>query len=376
VRAELGIAAVTGALWAAGLALLAAAGVVRPAVRSVLAWSGLAYLLGLACTGVVLHVAVPLGYPLTAVSFAVVVAVLVSAGAAVTRRRVAAPLGPAAPQGDRAVLAVVGAAVLVLAGFAAGEAMLRPVSYWDAWGIWDLKSLLIFDRGRLPTELASDGYAYSAPDYPLLFPLLDAAHYRVMGGPAAQLVTVPYLILHLAFGGALAAIGSRLTRPAIWGPFVLAALCAPVAGEQLLWRYMDVPTATLAAVGGLLAGLWLASDRLAGLRWRPRSSRRPPTRRTTGSAPRLPSSSRSGSPRSSPAAAPARSPDRRSAPGSWSRASCRGASGWPSTTSRTRTRPSRACWPIRASWPIAPIVCGRPSARSSGRSPRWIAGAC
>lgn len=265
MRAELGIVALTGGLWLAGAGILFGAGIVRLSWRSALAWSGLAYLVGAAAVGLVLTMTTIAGIGLSTPVTAAVILAVTAAGVVASRLVRAVPLAPRDDQRDRRFRLVAGivAGVFVLAGTAL--ALVHPISsYTDGWAIWGIKSLLIYDHGTIPPEFTGGDYGLSHVDYPMLWPVLEAAHYRAMGGPETKLATLPFWLLYVSFAGTVAAVGARLTRPAIWMPLALGVLTTSAILDQLFWHYADVPTGILVGGGALLGGMWLAGH---GTRW-------------------------------------------------------------------------------------------------------------
>src|SRR5207248_3353812 len=109
------------------------------------------------------------------------------------------------------------------------------IEHWDGWAIWTRKAVVLSSWNQLPAgifEHSSSGMPH--PDYPLLLPLFESVQFRVSGAIDTQSVDLRLWIVLLAFGGAIAFVGSRLTRPAIWVPVVLCALLAPSVYRQLL----------------------------------------------------------------------------------------------------------------------------------------------
>jgi hypothetical protein len=258
VRAELGLAAMTASLWAAGALVLRAAGIVHGA-RSLAVWSGLAFLVGTATVGVALVALAVAGAGPTSVSVAATfVGVAAVAGVAASRLRVPPP-APAAHRARRQtpVLVAVGVAAAVVLVCGTRLAAVHPVEAFDAWALWVVKARLIYDAGRIPDELSTGGYELMHVDYPMLLPVLDAAYFRVMGGMDPKLGALPYWTLHVAFAWTFAAVGARLTCAALWAPLVAVFAMTPVVLAQVFSHLADVPTATLAGSGALLAGLWL-----------------------------------------------------------------------------------------------------------------------
>jgi hypothetical protein len=265
VRAELGVVGLTAGLWAAGTAILYGAGIVTRAWRSVLVWSGLAYLVGAAAVGLVLTTTTVAGVRLSTPLAAVAIAGVAALGLAAARVVRADPLAPRQDARDRRlrIPAAIVAALFLVAG--TGLAVVQPIGeHTDGWAIWGIKSLLLYDHGTIPPVFATGDYGLSHIDYPLFWPVLEATYYRAMGGPETKLATLPFWLLYVAFAGTVAAVGARLTRPAIWMPLALGVLTTSTILDQLFWHYADVPTGILVGSGALLGGLWLAGH---GTRW-------------------------------------------------------------------------------------------------------------
>lgn len=79
------------------------------------------------------------------------------------------------------------------------EALLRPVTVWDGWAIWLLKSNVFFiDKGVLPSALS-----YVGADYPILISLLGTYFYVFLGHIDDTTVLLSsaafYLFLGLSF---------------------------------------------------------------------------------------------------------------------------------------------------------------------------------
>lgn len=265
MRTELGLILLSLGLWGAGAAVLLAAGIVAPTLRSLAVWSGASYLVGVATVGVVLTIVTIAGVRLSSPTTAVLVAVLTGAALAAWWLARPAP-APAREGGERdrgfRIVAAVVFGLFLLAGTAV--ALVQPIFDWDGWAIWGMKSLIIYDHGRIPEELAAGGYNLSHVDYPMLWPVLEAAHHQAMGGPQPKLASFPHWLLYVGFAGTVAAVGARLTRPAIWVPAALGTLTTYTVLDQLFWHYADVPTAVTAGAAALFGGLWLAGH---GARW-------------------------------------------------------------------------------------------------------------
>jgi hypothetical protein len=264
VRAEVGLVLLSLGLWACGACVLLGCGVASLDRRSLLVWSGASYVVGVACVGVLLTVTTIAGVTLSSGTTALVMVVVGGLGLAAWRLARVAPLPAVDDTRDGGIrfAAFVVFGLFLVAGTAV--ALVQPIFNWDGWAIWGVKSLILYDHGRIPDELAYGAYGLSHVDYPMLWPVLEAAHYRVMGGPEPKLVTFPHWLLYVGFAGTVAAVGARLTRPAIWVPAAVGTLTTYAVLDQVFWHYADVPTAVMAGGGALFGGLWLAGR---GARW-------------------------------------------------------------------------------------------------------------
>ena len=266
MRTELGFAAMTLGLWAAGAAVLLASGIVRFGMRSLLVWSGAAYVVGLSLVGVLLTAAAYAGVRAsTKLTAVVIVAVVVAA--VVTWRLIRSRIAPAPATGfpaDRGFLIAGGAVAGIFLFAGTALALVNPIQEWDGWAIWGLKAALLYDDGTVPELLATGGYGLSQIDYPLLWPVLEATHQRAMGGVEPKLASLPHWVLYVAFAWTLAAVASRLMRPAFWVPLAVGTLTTYAIVDQLFWHYADVPTAIIVGAAVLFGAMWLEG---LGVRW-------------------------------------------------------------------------------------------------------------
>lgn len=93
--------------------------------------------------------------------------------------------------------------ILLALSYVIFEALIRPVTVWDAWAIWLLKSKIFFIDGKINPEMLN----YVRSDYPLVVSLLGTFVYIVLGhvnDTAVLLMSVAfYFFLGLAFFAAL-----------------------------------------------------------------------------------------------------------------------------------------------------------------------------
>lgn len=301
MTAGLGPVLVNLLMLAAGLGLLYALGIPERSPLGALAAAGLGYLSGVAAVLLAGIALLTVGVPFTLVTFVAVALAVALAGAFVAIKRspaisetdgereggdgeagdarpaegepaaaeapapAPAALGrlqgwlPSGRSADRGALAVFVAVLIPYAVIGYLRAAASPLAAWDAWSIWTRKAVALAQFGELRTDFfANEAYRFMSPDYPILLPLFEAVHLRAMGGVDAQALTAELWIVLVAFVWALGFVASRLTRPLVWVPIVLAAALAPGVYNQLLTAYADVPMGLFLALGVLLLGLWLA----------------------------------------------------------------------------------------------------------------------
>lgn len=155
--------------------------------------------------------------------------------------------------------------MLVVGAFVAVRALrayfTTPLEAWDGWEIWGAHAHALFVEGDVFSPVFRDpAYASQHPDYPVLFPSLEALSADALGRFDPQLI-------HAVPAGFLVALGL-----AAWGilrtlipPFLAAAAALFVMGSgqeiaNLSDNYADGAVAGLAAIGVLLVGLWLVRD--------------------------------------------------------------------------------------------------------------------
>ncbi len=89
--------------------------------------------------------------------------------------------------------------ILVACSYTIFEALIRPVTVWDGWAIWLLKSKIFFLDGTIDPEMLN----YIKSDYPLIISLLGTFIYIILGrvDDTAVLITSTafYLALALLF---------------------------------------------------------------------------------------------------------------------------------------------------------------------------------
>lgn len=274
MRADLAPIALTALFGFAGLGVLAALDFVKPSLSEVLGALGLAYLVGV---GAVLLPAIgllTLGVAVRLPGLVALCAAIGLAGIGVAARRRGCLRGlihrPSWSRRGLGLDVLVAAVFLVTFGMYAvlgfQHASVLPLDAWDAWAIWTNKAVALVEWGGLrPEFFASPAYSYMHLDYPVLMPLYEAIYFRAAGTVNTQAVHVHFWTLLIAFVWAAGFIASRVTRPALWAPILVAFALAPGVSSQLLTLYADVPVAIFLCIGILLLGLWLSDRRPAEL---------------------------------------------------------------------------------------------------------------
>ncbi len=87
--------------------------------------------------------------------------------------------------------------ILCLLGFVFFESLMRPVTAWDAWATWLLKSKVFFiDNG-----IKSGIFRYLASDYPLLIGMIGTFVYEFIGSINDRVVLLVFSSFYIALSG-------------------------------------------------------------------------------------------------------------------------------------------------------------------------------
>jgi hypothetical protein len=262
-----------------GLGVLRAAGVVEKVWSfRTLAALGLAYLLGIAAVIATAIILLVIGLPFTNLTIALLIIAFTLLLAPTTLRELPRAKLPALPTraalmrrvrempAEQVALCVLAVAFVVFALIGLYAVSNRPIGSgeYDAWNLWARKANLMFQGSHLPTEVFKsprEGYIQSY--YPLLLPLLEAAHFRSMGVLDDRSVHVVEWLLLVGWVFA----GVYLCRP-LTRAVVAAAMLSGVAilmVQTVLTAYADVPSALFASLGILALGVWLEYRRRGDL---------------------------------------------------------------------------------------------------------------
>jgi hypothetical protein len=272
---------VLGALYAlAGFGVMELAGLQLRSAVDVIKTLGLAYVVGLVSTSMVLIALLSTG---VAASIPVLLAVSITlgiGGGAVGRRlhgtrEPAGSLGSSGSEGAprtgrrglelesagvtihrlelaAATALLIGLGVLLVSGLR--WAKVQPLgASWDAWAMWLHKGHLLYAFGHIPTAFfTSKAYLYMHQNYPLLVPLVNAEWFHFAGFNVVTL-HAQYWFIYCAELWALGYTASRRARPIVWAPLLCMLAVTPnlVFGQTSL--YADIPMALFL----LLAALWL-----------------------------------------------------------------------------------------------------------------------
>ena len=223
----------------------------------------LAYMVGVAATGILAAHLALIDVPLGLVELVVPAAAVLFFGL----RRVGPAsgtqfVGPREPVWSRVVGAVALVVALVLLAHAWATYEVRPLLEWDGWAIWATKARALYEFGGATGPVFTSD-AYLPLQHPLLLPSLEAMDFRAMGTYDATVVHVQLALL--AIGFLLGFVGLLRDRVPIGllGPVALAILAAEPVLKQLSTNLADVPLALFVALGLVGTGRWLAG----GERW-------------------------------------------------------------------------------------------------------------
>jgi hypothetical protein len=223
--------------------------------------AGLAYLLGVAATGVLYTLELVVGVPFTFVTIAVTGVALLAAGGTIGWR-----VGRTLPQRPRGILlpslswpGVVFASVTAIyleALFRAGR--LAALSEYDAWAFWVPKAKAIYSLHGPDLGFFR---SLPGPSYPPVIPALESAAFHFMGSP--DVVTL-HLQFWFFFVGFVAAVGGllvpRVPTLLLW-PSLLLALLTPQIAARALQPQGDLLLDEFFALAAVLVAVWLAERR-------------------------------------------------------------------------------------------------------------------
>lgn len=87
--------------------------------------------------------------------------------------------------------------IILLLGFTAFEAILRPVQAWDGWLNWLLRPKVFF----LNNNISLDYVRYTTDGYPLIIPLMSTFYYKLIGQVNDKNVLLLFFTFYLTIAG-------------------------------------------------------------------------------------------------------------------------------------------------------------------------------
>jgi hypothetical protein len=252
-----GLVALNFVLLVVGIAVLYA-------LRGLRSWGetlrllGLAYMLGVAVTGVVfvfeLVVGVPLSLPVILATEAALAAAPLVLGYRLGRPR----------PGGRIVLRPIAWASVLFGGLFVvyAEALFRSgrlagLYEYDGWAFWVPKAKAIYYFGGLDRQFFSQ---LPGPSYPPLVPAFEAAAFRFMGGPDVVTLHLQFWFFLVGFVASVAGVLSGRVRALFLWPPLLLLLVSPHVLRYALQAEGDFLLDELLALGALLVSLWLVDQ--------------------------------------------------------------------------------------------------------------------
>ena len=246
---------------AAGAGLTRAIGV-WSSPRGLIRCAALAYLAGVAATGVafqlLLVLGIRFGWPL------VVGTPLVLATTGLFGRRAVDP--PAARWRPSPLVLPQMAIAATMTGLMAVDLWFQPLGRWDAWAQWTAKARVIYlFHGLAPSILSTAPYYAMNPDYPTLLPAVEASDFTFIGSIDTRVIHLQFWLLFAATVVALVQLLTPRGRVVGW---TTAALVAVTPAVQVLTAsaLADIPVALFFAFSGLFAHRWLVDRDAVALR--------------------------------------------------------------------------------------------------------------
>jgi hypothetical protein len=225
----------------------------------------LAYLAGVAATGIAAAHLALIDVPLGLVELVLLAAIVLFVGL----RRLRGPSTPSnrlllgtEPVWSRAIggLALAVAIVLLLHAWRAYE--IRPLLEWDGWAIWGTRARALYEFGGA-TEPVFTSDAYLPLQHPLLLPALEATDFRAMNAFDPTVVHAQLALLAIGFLLSFLVLLRDRVPALVLGLSALALLAAEPVLKQLATNLADVPLALFVALGLVGLGRWLQT----GERW-------------------------------------------------------------------------------------------------------------
>ena len=219
----------------------------------------LAYMAGVAATGILAAHLALIDVPLGLVELVLLAAVVLFVGL----RRLRGPSEPSNrlllgtdPAWSRAVggLALAVALVLLLHAWRTYE--IRPLLEWDGWAIWGTRARALYEFGGATGPVFTTD-TYLPLQHPLLLPALEATDFRAMSAFDPTLVHVQLVLLAAGFLLSFVVLLRDRVPAFVLGLSALALLAAEPVLKQLSTNLADAPLALFVALGLVGTGRWL-----------------------------------------------------------------------------------------------------------------------
>jgi hypothetical protein len=268
---DLGLTIDNALLVAVGVAVLYALGIVELRVRSLL-FAGLAYLVGWACIGVVLTMALVAGLDPGIPAFLVSAGAIVGVCGLYRARRwpsISAPREEAPKSGGASLLtalpAVLGAAMIVIASLAAIAVSVKGqlyAGYLDSFDFWIPKAETIYYAHGIDPGVWG---TIHHPEYPPLVAVMDALTFHLVGGFHPSVLPLQATLLGIAFLMTVIALVDRFAPRWISLPSLALLATTPWFWARLQAPLTDQMLAYLIAAAVLAAVIWLYEGKQAFL---------------------------------------------------------------------------------------------------------------
>jgi hypothetical protein len=224
----------------------------------------LAYLVGVAATGILAAHLALIEVPLGLVELVILAAVTLFFGLRRLRPGTVPGQSPPEPLWSRLVGGGALVVALVLLAHAWSTYEIRPLLEWDGWAIWGTKARALYEFGGATGPVFTSD-AYLPLQHPLLLPSLEAIDFRAVGVYDPTLVHIQLLLLAIGFVLAFVALVRDRVPWLLVGTTTLAVLAAEPVLKQLATNLADVPLAFFVALGLVGLGRWLAGGTVPGL---------------------------------------------------------------------------------------------------------------
>jgi hypothetical protein len=135
-----------------------------------------------------------------------------------------------------------------------------PLREWDGWAIWAAHAHALYVEGTTSGPVFTDPlYAGGHPEYPILYPTLEAMSAHAIGRFDPLLIDVMPALLLLSAAVATWAVLRTVVPPWLAAAVALGVVGAPALVTNLQGNYADGVVALMTALGVLLLAVWLVS---------------------------------------------------------------------------------------------------------------------